>query len=128
MTKAEIIQHYGIEHYEAFKAKQRKYAYDKYHADPEKARACRRENDAKHRKHKTEYARSRRAVYRINARDNQRLASLGLLKDGYEIHHIKYHADNKDPTWIDDIVLMTREEHRRWHYENPDFNALEHIV
>ena len=128
MTKAEMIEKYGEQYYEDFKARCRAYMFEKYHADPDKARTRMRASDAKHKSHKREYAQGRRVIYRINIRDNLRLSKMGVIQDGYEAHHVKYHSDNRDKTWIDDIVIMPREEHRKWHREHPDFNALEHVV
>ena len=128
MTKAEMIERHGVEYYENFKERQRNAIYNRYHADVEKARARNRRNDANNREHKREYARNRREIYRINSRDAVRLAHMGIVKEGQEVHHLKYHRDANDPAGIDDIVIMSREEHRAWHHEHPEFNALDHVV
>lgn len=65
---------------------------------------------------------------RINSRDANRIAAMGILKEGQEVHHIKYHVDKHDDTWMNDILIMDREEHRKWHRDHPEFNALENIV
>jgi hypothetical protein len=53
---------------------------------------------------------------------------MGMLKEGYEVHHFKYHSNPSDASWIDDIALMTREEHLKWHREHPDFCAVDNII
>lgn len=128
MTKAEMIKKYGIKYYEEFKAKCRERGYENYHADIEKGRADGREKYARNSSRRLAYAKDRRMIYRINSRDSLRLLKMGMLKDGLEAHHIKYHADKDDETWINDIVIMSRKEHRLWHREHPEFNALEHVV
>ena len=47
---------------------------------------------------------------------------------GKELHHIKYHTDNNDASWINDILILSPEEHEHWHREHPDFKAEENII
>ncbi len=97
MNKAEMIEKYGEQWYEDFKAKSRKSAYEKYHANEELARARLREKAKKNIESRRAYVNTRRTVYRINSRDSLRLKKLGLLHDGLEAHHMKYHTDKKRP-------------------------------
>lgn len=128
LTKAMIIERYGIEYYENFLAKQRQRMYERYHSDLDAARKRDHEKYLKSVERKRNYARKRRLIYRINSRDANRIAAMGILKDGQEVHHIKYHVDKHDDTWMNDILIMDREEHRKWHRDHPEFNALENIV
>lgn len=125
MTKAELIEKHGAEWYAAFLAKNREYMRRRYHANPEIERARRRArfNPEVQRA----YAQKHHEVYRINMRDRNRLVKVRNL-DGLEVHHLKYHADNKDASWIDDVLILTPEEHDRWHREHPDFRAEDNIV
>ena len=129
MGKAEIIAKYGEEYYERFKESCRKASYKKYHKDIEAARAYKRSRYPARKQYCAEYNKQHAEVYRINARDTNRLKILMHVDiDGKVVHHMKYHADNKDASWIDDIVIMTREEHTKWHREHPEFVASENIV
>ena len=127
-TKADLIAKYGEQWYEDFKARSRKQSYARYHADIEKARKRGRDEYQRNKPTKQKYAVDHRDIYRINSRDTNRLRLMGLLKEGYEVHHFKYHSDKKDASWIDDIAIMTREEHSQWHREHPDFCASDNIV
>jgi hypothetical protein len=126
-TKAELIAAYGEEWYEDFKAKCRKYQKERYDADPEGVKAKNRARRAKNPVGDRRYSKAHNAVYRISSRDRGRLLRRIDLT-GLEIHHFKYHADNNDPAWIDDMVLLTPEEHRKWHAEHPEFVAMDNIV
>lgn len=128
MGKAELIERYGIEYYEQFKAKSRERMYRKYHENVELAR--KRKNDSQKWKNEARkrYVESHREIYRINCRDRNRLKLKGAIPDDMVIHHLKYHADNKYPDWMDDILIMTREEHAEWHRLHPEFVATENIV
>lgn len=128
MTKAELIERYGVEWYEDFKAKQREKIRERYHADVDSSRKYCREKYKKYRSRHKQYSDSRRIIYNINARDRNKLVSMGLVDEGMEIHHLKYHIDGNDENWMKDIVIMPRAEHRKWHREHPEFNALEHVV
>ena len=127
-TKADLIAKYGEQWYEDFKARSRKQTYERYHADIEKARKRGRDEYQRNKPTKQKYAVDHRDIYRINSRDTNRLRTMGLLKEGYEVHHFKYHTDKKDASWIDDIAIMTREEHSQWHREHPDFCASDNVV
>lgn len=128
-TKAELIAAYGEEWYEDFKAKCRKYQKERYDADPDGVKAKNRARRANNPTGDRRYRKAHRDVYRISARDRNRLVQLQKRDlTGLEIHHLKYHADNNDPTWIDDIVFLTPEEHRKWHAEHPEFVAMDNIV
>ena len=131
MGKAEIIAKYGEEYYERLKQKSRERMYQKYHDDIEAARQRNRDKYA-HTSRKAYcalYNKQHAEVYRINARDTNRLKILMHIDlGGKVVHHMKYHADNKDASWIDDIVIMTREEHVKWHRDHPEFVASENIV
>ena len=129
ITKDEMIERYGVEWYEDFKKKSRVRAKEKYDANPEAERVRRRERYAKNPDYMKEYREKHSEVYRINSRDRNRFTILMKLDlDGKELHHTKYHSDNNDPSWIDDVLILTPEEHLLWHNQNPDFVAIEHIV
>ena len=128
MTKAEMIERYGAEWYESFKTRQREQIRERYHANIDASREYCRAKYQRYRKQRKRYSKERRVIYNINTRDRIRLATMGLIPDGMEVHHLKYHIDTNDEKWIDDVVVMTREEHRKWHREHPDFKATEHIV
>lgn len=129
ITKDELINKYGAEWYEGFKRKNRIRAKEKYDANPEVERKRRRERYAKDPEYMKVYRKKNREIYRINTRDRNRLTLLmGWDLEGKVLHHVKYHADNNDPTWIDDVLILTPEEHRLWHNQNPDFVASENIV
>ena len=127
LTKAELIERYGEQWYEDFKTRQREAIRQRYYNDIEASRGRCRVNYHKHRASHKKYADDRRIIYNINARDRIKLDALGLIPDGMEVHHLKYHL-NKNDDWMKDIVIMTRAEHRKWHREHPEFNALEHVV
>lgn len=113
-TKAALIEKHGTEWYDAYLKKERIRRRERYAKNPEYTR---------------QYNREHRDIYRINIRDRNRLTLLrGMNLDGKELHHIAYHANNDDPAWEDDIMILTPEEHRAWHTEHPDFVAREHIV
>ena len=131
MTKAEMIAKYGEEYYERLKKRSREYQRYRYHADPEKERQRSRDRYANtsRKAYCTKYNKEHADVYRINARDTNRLRfSMHVDLEGKEVHHMKYHSDSNDASWIDDIVIMTHEEHVRWHREHPEFVASENIV
>lgn len=129
MTKDEIIGKYGEEWYERVKAKSRKYAKEKYDANPEAERQRRRQRYAKNPEYSKKYREGHAEIYRINMRDRNRLRLLMKIPlDGKVVHHMKYHADNKDAAWIDGIMIFTPEEHAKWHKEHPDFIALDNVV
>jgi hypothetical protein len=128
MTKAEMIDKYGIEYYESFKAKCRKQQYERYHKDPIKARENARHRYVACAEAAKKYRKSMAQVYRINARDKNRLTLMGINTDGLEVHHLKYHKDRKDPDWLRDIVLLSKAEHRQWHKDHPEFKAINNIV
>lgn len=114
MRKEEAIQKYGAEWYESFKAKERIRRRERYARNPEYTK---------------QYNAAHHETYRINIRDRNRLV---LLMDmdltGKVVHHNKYHSDNKDVGWFDDIQIMTPEEHVQWHQEHPEFIASENII
>ena len=127
MTKEQIIDRYGSEYYERLKEKQRQRAKVLYDANPEAERKRRR--DRFDPVYQRAYYRRHREVYRINIRDRNRLTILkGMNLSGKELHHIKYHTDNNDASWINDILILSPEEHERWHREHPDFKAEENII
>ena len=124
-TKAELIAAYGEEWYANFLKRNRERLRTYYHAHKEQEREKRRKRYNP--EVQMAYYRKHREVYRINIRDYNRLKKIRDLS-GLELHHLKYHADNKDASWIDDIVLLTPEEHDKWHSEHPDFRAEDNIV
>lgn len=127
MTKAEMIEKHGVEYYERLKEKSRAYQKAKYDANPEAERERKRQsyNADTHKRYNEQH----KEIYRINMRDRNRLTLLRQMSlEGFEVHHLKYHSDNKDASWIDDIIIMTREEHRKWHSEHPDFKAEDNII
>jgi hypothetical protein len=129
MTKNEMIEKYGVEWYERLKERNRLRAKAVYDANPEAERERRRQRYAKNPEQHKDYYHRHREVYRINMRDRNRLTLLMKIPlEGKEVHHLKYHADNNDKSWIDDIVILTPEEHEKWHREHPDFVAKENIV
>lgn len=128
MTKKELIERHGVEWYEEHKRKCREQFKARYHADIEKARAKDRENHAKNHRARDIYLKKHNTIYKINSRDRIRLVNMGAQLDGKEVHHFKYHTDNSDASWIDDIAIMTIDEHRKWHQEHPDFRAIENII
>ena len=128
MTKIELIEKYGVEWYEQFKATQRERYRERYHADAEKARKRRRDEYQRNKETNKRYAIEHRLIYRINSRDTNRLRLMGMLKEGCEVHHFKYHSAPSDASWIDDIALMTREEHLKWHREHLDFCAIDNVI
>ena len=129
ITKAEMIAKYGEEWYEEFKRKSRIRAKAKYDANPEAERERRRKRYAKNPEYSKQYNKQNREIYRINTRDRNRFTLLmDINLDGKVLHHLKYHADNNDASWIDDVMILTPEEHRVWHNEHPDFIAKENIV
>ena len=128
MTKAQFIEKYGEDAYEQHKERCKKYRKERYASNPE---LYKKSTDAYNRNHadvRRKYKRDHRIIGRINNRDWFRAKSLGLLRDGYEIHHMKYHANKKDDTWLDDIVFLTKEEHIKWHLEHPEFNAMDNVI
>lgn len=127
-TKAELIAAYGEEWYANFVEKCKQANRKRYHENPEKERERRRQKYRNNAEYAKAYNKKHREVYRINMRDRQRLLIMGLDLDGKEVHHFVYHSDNNDKTWLDDIAIMTRDEYRAWHFEHPEFTAMEHIV
>ena len=127
-TKEALIARYGEAWYENHKANCRERLREKYHADPDAARARRREKYARNPETDNAYGKAHREIYRINTRDRNRLMSKGVDLIGKEVHHIKYHKDKEDDSWCDDLIVMTRSEHRKWHKEHPEFKATENIV
>ena len=113
MLKAELIEKYGPEWYEEFKEKERKRRRKRYAADPTYTK---------------NYNKANAEVYRINSRDRNRFMLMGVELDGKVVHHFAYHKDKNDTDWINDIAIMTRDEHQAWHEAHPDFIAREHIV
>ena len=129
MTKVELIAKYGEEWYERFKEKSRIRSKSIYDADPEAERERRRRRYADNPEYTKSYNKAHREIYRINCRDRNRLILLRNMPLGEkEIHHLKYHADNSDASWIDDILILSSEEHQKWHREHPEFVASENIV
>jgi hypothetical protein len=128
MTKAEMIEKYGIEYYEDFKAKSRARMKKLYHSDIELARKKVREEYRRNSETAKAYIKAHREIYRIGCRDRNRLVNRGYSLDGMEIHHLKYHRNNDDEDWLDDIIVMPREEHRKWHFDHPEFRAKDNIV
>jgi len=129
MGKAEIIERYGIEYYERLKERNRLNYKRMYDADPEKERARRRERYARNPQTDRAYNNAHRMIYRINSRDRNRLTILMHIDlTGKVLHHLRYHKDNTDHGWLADIMIMTPEEHNKWHREHPEFVAAEHIV
>lgn len=128
MTKAEMIERHGIEWYEQFKERNRQ-RYKQYYAENrekelQRVMAFHREHpESKHR-----YMKKISAVGRICARDRQRVERMGLLSEGQEVHHMKYHKDAKDASWIDDILILSHEDHVKWHTEHPEFFCMDNIV
>lgn len=128
MNKDELIAKYGADWYERLKVKSRERYKKKYDADPESERRRRRERYAKDKTSTQVYRKEHAEIYRINSRDRNRLVLMGVSLEGLVVHHLAYHADKTDGNWLNDIVLMTREEHQEWHNSHPDFVAAEHIV
>lgn len=137
MKKSEFIEKHGVEAYEEYKAKHRLLSKEYYHKHKDERRISEVERIRKWRKANKDYRVNRensdpklKEVHRIEMRDCNRLAKMGLKlrNDGKEVHHFKYHSDNSDASWIDDIAVMTLENHRAWHMEHPDFVAIENIV
>lgn len=128
MTKTEMIERYGIEWYEDYKVKARENYRKRYHENPEKARERRRAEYRRNSETAKSYIKEHREIYRINSRDRNRLVTQGYPLEGKEIHHLKYHRNASDKNWMDDIIILPRDEHRKWHYEHPDFKAEENIV
>lgn len=128
MTKAEMIEKYGAEYYERFKEKQRNRMRERYHADIEKSREYERNKYLLRTEWQKAYAKEHRVIYKINSRDTNRLYLEGVDLTDKEIHHFKYHTDVNDKGWRDDIAIMTREEHREWHRNHPEFKAIENVV
>lgn len=129
MTKVELIAKYGEEWYERLKERSRNRSKAIYDENPEAERERRRKRYANNPTADKEYKQKHREIYRINSRDRNRLAILmGVPLDGKVVHHMKYHADNRDASWIDDILILTPEEHQKWHNEHPDFVANDNIV
>ena len=129
MTKADLINLYGEQWYENFKARMRENSRRRYHENPEAERQRKVIQRQKFRATSRAYTDKHREVYRINSRDCLRMKKLrGDNQTDLVIHHMKYHRDNSDAAWIDDIVLITQEEHQRWHNEHPDFRAEDNIV
>lgn len=128
-TKAELIAAHGIEWYEKFLERNRKNAKARYDANPEAERQRAREKRAKYPETGREYHRRHKEIYSINMRDRYRLMRIvGDELIGKEIHHLKYHRDGSDESWRDDILILTPQEHRKWHRGNPDFRAIENVV
>lgn len=129
MGKAELIEKYGEEWYEQFKERCRIRSKAAYDADPEKERARRRKRYARNPQYTKDYNKAHHEIYRINTRDRNRLRLLqGMNLDGLHVHHLKYHRDNKDEGWRDDIMIMTTAEHTAWHKAHPEFIAAENII
>ena len=129
MTKVELIAKHGAEWYERLKESNRKRSKRVYDQNPEAERERRRQRYAKDPSVSKRYNYAHREIYRINSRDRNRLTVvMGLDLTGKDVHHLKYHSDNKDASWMDDILIMTPEEHQKWHNEHPDFVAKENIV
>lgn len=128
MTKAELIERYGEEWYERHKERTRENAYKYYRENLEKETERYRKYRAEHTAERKEYCEKNAVIYRINSRDRNRLVAMGKVSGDQVIHHLKYHKDRNDETWIDDIMIMTREEHDLWHMNHPDFVAMENVV
>lgn len=129
MTKDELIAKHGVEWYERHKERTRLYNKARYDADPEAERARRRRRYAENPGYTKAYNEAHKEIYRINSRGRNRLVVLmGGALVGKEVHHLKYHADNRDASWIDDILILTPEEHKKWHEEHPDFVVTDNIV
>ena len=128
MTKAEFIRKYGEERYEQHKANTKRNFAKYYYENLDKEKARNKKYRAEHRKEHREYCRTKSTTYRICCRDRQRLKKMGMLKDGQVVHHLKYHADNNDKSWIDDILILSHEEHNLWHIQHPEFIALENVI
>ena len=131
MTKAQLIEKRGLEWYENHKRNMRERSRQRFQEDPEyreKVLEQKRQNHIKHNEKRREYNRKRAVICRINCRDRNRLIAKGLIPDGKIVHHLKYHTNPDDETWIDDIVFMTQEEHSKWHYEHPEFRAIENVI
>ena len=129
ITKNELIAKYGAKWYEDFKEKSRIRAKEKYDENPEKERERRRKRYAKDPECQKMYRERNREIYRINTRDRNRLTLLrGMNLEGLELHHLKYHSDNNDDSWIDDVMILTPEEHLSWHNQHPEFCARDNVV
>lgn len=128
MKKAEMIERFGEEYYERFKARCRENSRKYYSENREREQAKHRQQYYDNPERYKNYAKERNILYKINSRDTNRFYLMGGIPEGMELHHFKYHANKNDETWIDDVALMTREEHRKWHVEHPNFNAMENIV
>ena len=128
MTKAFILEHYGAEWYERHKANCRKRSHDFYVENREQELERTSRYHMEHPASRKRTAKKHAEIYRIQCRDRQRLITMGLVSEGQEVHHMKYHKDNKDASWIDDVIVMSREEHSKWHMENPDFDSLSNVV
>lgn len=128
MTKAEIIAKYGEEGYEAYKERCRRNYHAYYHKNMDKEKQRYAKYRADHAQEKRAYNRKCANVVRINCRDRNRLMRMGKIGKGQVVHHMKYHSDNADKTWIDDIIIMTQEEHVLWHMAHPEFIANENVI
>ena len=128
MGKADLIERYGEAWYEEHKRKMRLRAKAIYDQDPKAACAKRNARRNANKEYVKQYNREHRDVYRINCRDRNRLILMGYDLTGKVLHHLKYHADNSDASWLDDVVLMTRAEHAKWHSEHPEFVTSENVV
>lgn len=62
---------------------------------------------------------------RIRQRDYHRLQREGLIPEGCEVHHMKYHhcPHALIEAVIEDILFLTPEQHEQWHREHPDFKG-----
>lgn len=105
MTKQQLIERYGEEWYENYKMKNRIKLKAKYDEDPEAERRRRRERYRHNPGYTKEYNKRHADVYLINSRDRNRFMLMGVDMTGKELHHIKYHLDKDDPTWINDVQL-----------------------
>ena len=129
ITKDEMIAKYGEAWYEELKRKNRIRAKERYDANPEAERERRRKRYAKSPEYSKRYNQKNREIYRINCRDRNRFTVLmGLDLDGMVVHHFKYHANNNDASWIDDVMILSPQAHQAWHNEHPEFVAKENIV
>ena len=128
MTKAYILEHYGEEWYERHKANCRRIDKEFREKNPKLAKERRHNKYVKNLEYAKETNRKHSETYRISTRDRLRLERMDVPLDGKQVHHLKYHKDVKDASWIDDIVIMTPSEHRIWHRDHPEFVASENIV
>ena len=128
MTKAEIIEHYGVEWYERLKERNKLKHREYYKNNRDKELVRLRAYHKKKPEVNKKSARKRNILVTIGLRDRLRALRMGLITDGQEVHHLKYHADKRDETWINDVLILSHEEHVKWHMEHPEFCGLDNVV